>query len=72
MEGVEVYAVPTLDAAFRFLNGEHSLPRVTADLTRSALPAGAEPAVDFAEIKGQHSVRRAVETISLVDASRMR
>lgn len=61
VEGVEVYAAPTLDAAFRFLSGERPLPRVVADLRRTARPDAAAPAVDFAEIKGQHSVRRAVE-----------
>jgi magnesium chelatase family protein len=58
VEGLEVYAVPTLDTAFRFLSGERPLPRVPAELTPAAR---AEPALDFAEIKGQHAVRRAVE-----------
>jgi magnesium chelatase family protein len=61
VDGVEVYAVPTLDSAFRFLTGEKPLPRVRANLSRPIMAGGAEPAVDFAEIKGQHSVRRAVE-----------
>ena len=60
VEGVEVYAVPTLDTAFRFLSGERNLPRVNADLTPSAIVVG-ESSLDFAEIKGQHAVRRAVE-----------
>jgi magnesium chelatase family protein len=58
VEGVEVYAVPTLDTAFRFLSGEKPLARVRSAIGRPEVQPGA---VDFAEIKGQHSVRRAVE-----------
>lgn len=58
VDGVEVYGTPTLDAAFRFLSGERPLPRVEADLARRVRN---EPGLDFAEIKGQHAVRRAVE-----------
>jgi magnesium chelatase family protein len=60
VEGVDVHAVASLDQAFRFLNGERALPpeipaRITADTQAD------EHAGDFAEIKGQHALRRAVE-----------
>ena len=60
VEGLEVYAVPTLDHAFRFLKGEIPLTPERAD--RSLAHTIAEEGLgDFAEIKGQHALRRAVE-----------
>jgi magnesium chelatase family protein len=58
VDGIAVYAVDSLDRAFRFLNGD-------AHLT-PAPPPGAAPRYDdaigdFSEIKGQHALRRAVE-----------
>ncbi len=61
VEGLEVYAVDSLDRAVRFLSGEIALtplPSGTATL-RTAAPAAEN--LDFSEIKGQHSLRRAVE-----------
>lgn len=60
VEGVEVFAVHSLDEAKRFLAGEIQLQPVRPR-PRSAAPAGSDTAIDFSEIKGQHAVRRAVE-----------
>lgn len=63
VEGVQVYAVRSLDEAKRFLSGETPLrpvaPRSPAAATAAA--AHADTQADFSEIKGQHAVRRAVE-----------
>ncbi len=60
VEGIEVYEISSLDQAQQFLGGRLSLfpvapPRQAAAVVRS------EHESDFAEIKGQHAVRRAVE-----------
>lgn len=61
VSGVEVYAIPTLDHAFRFLAGELSLvPEASASLIDAAR-AAPEGFGDFSEIKGQHALRRAIE-----------
>ncbi len=62
VSGITVYAVRSLDEAQRFLAGEIQLTPVVA---RKPSPLDAsnhsETHLDFSEIKGQHSVRRAVE-----------
>ena len=62
VEGVEVYAVASLDSAARFLSGERPLTPLDpkAARRRASAPA-ADGAADFSEIKGQHALRRAVE-----------
>src|SRR5882757_849334 len=60
VEGLDVYEITSLDQAMRFLAGQLKLTPLTAP--RSAAPSARddhEP--DFADIKGQHAVRRAVE-----------
>jgi len=59
VEGVEVYAVKSLDEAARFLAGEAKLIPVAPRQPSRA--ANADAPIDFSEIKGQHAVRRAVE-----------
>jgi len=62
VEGVEVRPVDSLDRAMRFLNAELDVPPITAAAARRrAEPPPADSAVDFAEIKGQQALRRAVE-----------
>ena len=61
VEGVEVYEVDSLDRAFRFLAGEVKLEPLPPDRAGLRGPARAAGSADFAEIKGQHSLRRAVE-----------
>ena len=62
VEGVEVYRVDSLDAAVRFLTGEQTIiPLKPAQYRLGPLPAAKAGALDFSEIKGQHTLRRAVE-----------
>jgi len=58
--GVKVYGVDSLDLAVRFLAGRTQLLPVKAASTHLAY-AGPEGVPDFADIKGQHAVRRAAE-----------
>jgi len=60
VEGITVYAVDSLDRAVRFLTGEQTLTPVRASAAQTAGPAG-DGTPDFADIKGQHAVRRAAE-----------
>ena len=59
VEGVPVYRIQTLDEAVRFLSGQLALQPLPA--TPPAGSGAFEGAPDFAEIKGQQAVRRAVE-----------
>ncbi|HVU16483.1 MAG TPA: YifB family Mg chelatase-like AAA ATPase [Candidatus Didemnitutus sp.] len=59
VEGVRVFAVDSLSQAQRFLAGEITLPAVSP--AALAAPPASDTAPDFSEIKGQASVRRAVE-----------
>lgn len=71
IQKIDVFPIASLDEAFRFLSGERQIAplRTTAVSiqTRQGAGNGAERAngpgapIDFSEIKGQHSVRRAVE-----------
>ncbi len=58
IDGLEVYAVDSLDQAHRFLSGELALPRA------QPLPPAHAPTTslgDFSDVKGQAAVRRAIE-----------
>ncbi len=57
IEGLPVYAVESIDHAVRFLDGRLTLEPVAREV-RPTATAGSD---DFAEIKGQQAVRRAVE-----------
>lgn len=59
VEGVDVFAVRSLDEAKRFLAGEIQLRPAKSGAPEIA-PLHDAP-IDFSEIKGQHAVRRAVE-----------
>jgi magnesium chelatase family protein len=61
VEGIAVYEITSLDLATRFLGGQVKLTPlpVPRALTVAPFPTGTEP--DFADIKGQHAVRRAAE-----------
>ncbi len=62
VEGVEVYAVDSLSTAVRFLSGEKPLAALDPKAARQRTNTPASPdAADFSEIKGQHSLRRAIE-----------
>jgi magnesium chelatase family protein len=60
VEGVTVYSVRSLDEAVRFLAGEHALQPLAPQRARTTSNAS-DTHLDFADIKGQHAVRRAVE-----------
>ncbi len=61
VEGIAVYAVRSLDQAFRFFNGSGPLEPESPRLISSAAARATDHAGDFSEIKGQFAVRRAVE-----------
>ena len=62
VEGIEVYAIASLDIAFRFLVGEYPLEMIQPRLLSNEAGRDASPVTgDFSEIKGQQTVRRAVE-----------
>ncbi len=61
VEGVHVYPVRSLDEAVRFLHGEISLEPMAPSHSPFRQPPPEGLRVDFAEVKGQHAVRRAVE-----------
>ena len=61
VDGVAAYPVQSLDQAFRFLKGEIDLQPVPHS-AGIAIQNGPDMSVgDFAEIKGQHALRRAIE-----------
>ncbi len=61
VEGLAVYEIKSLDQANRFLSGAISLLPLGAPQASSAGPDHDAAGPDFAEIKGQHNVRRAIE-----------
>ncbi|MDR2429428.1 MAG: YifB family Mg chelatase-like AAA ATPase [Puniceicoccales bacterium] len=61
VEGVAVLPVNTLHAALRFLNGEQEIAPLAPQDSAFRRPPPPEVSLDFAEVKGQHSLRRAVE-----------
>ena len=61
VEGLQVFAVPSLDHAFRFLTGEIVIAPTPARTQPPLSAAGEDGIGDFSEIKGQHALRRAVE-----------
>ncbi len=60
VEGLQVYEITSLDQANRFLAGQLKLTPLAAPHS-STPPVRSEHEPDFADIKGQHAVRRAVE-----------
>lgn len=61
VEGVAVYGVDSLGECVRFLNGHLPLQPESPQNNPFRQPPGGENALDFAEVKGQHTLRRAVE-----------
>ncbi|MBI3327334.1 MAG: YifB family Mg chelatase-like AAA ATPase [Nitrospinae bacterium] len=58
--GVAVYPVDTLPQVVEFLCGRLALEALHVDLHAIFAPAHSDP-IDFAEVKGQHHVKRAME-----------
>jgi magnesium chelatase family protein len=61
VEGVAIYPVGSLDEAVRFLNHEHIIKPLPAKKSSFFQTPPENQRIDFAEVKGQHAVRRAVE-----------
>lgn len=60
VEGIDVYGVQNLRETFQFLKGEHSLQPVKEDLS-TFFATHRNYDVDFADVKGQHHVKRSIE-----------
>ena len=60
VDGIDVFAIDSLDRAFRFLAGEVTLAPLPRTAAASA-PSASLIDADFSEIKGQATLRRAVE-----------
>jgi magnesium chelatase family protein len=60
VEGIDVYPVRTLRDAFEFLTGEKTLTPVREDITQFFARHQSYD-VDFADVRGQHLVKRAIE-----------
>jgi magnesium chelatase family protein len=61
VEGIEVYPVASLDEAVRFLNGKYAIAPLRSEQSSYIQKPPENRRLDFAEVKGQHAVRRAVE-----------
>jgi magnesium chelatase family protein len=61
IEGIEVYPMRTLCESVGFLAGEHRLLQPFRVDMREIFSAEQQYAVDFADVKGQESVKRAME-----------
>ena len=61
VDGIAIYAVTSLDEAVRFLRNERSIPPRPSKQRRLLQAPPAVQRLDFAEVKGQQAVRRAVE-----------
>src|SRR5215210_3267637 len=60
VEGLDVYGVRNLREAYEFLKGERTLTP-TRENARALFESSRQHDVDFAEVKGQHHVKRAIE-----------
>ena len=61
VNGIQVIPLESLDQAVRFLNREIRIEPLPADLSPFE-PVKTDPSpIDFADVKGQHNLRRAIE-----------
>ena len=61
VDGIEVYGVHNLVETVEFLNGDRQLERITVDLEAEFQKSISENEMDFADVKGQENVKRALE-----------
>ncbi len=61
VDGIDVYGVKTLDEVLGFMRGERTLEPVRIDLDALFNQEGNKYDADFADVKGQESVKRALE-----------
>ena len=60
-DGIKVYGVHNLTETVDFLNGSRELEQVTVDLEAEFQKTLSENDLDFADVKGQENVKRALE-----------
>ena len=61
VDGIEVYGVHNITETVEFLNGTRQLERVTVDLEAEFQKSFSDNDLDFADVKGQENVKRALE-----------
>ena len=61
VDGIEVYGVHNITETVEFLNGTRQLERVTVDLEAEFQKSLSDNDLDFADVKGQENVKRALE-----------
>ena len=61
VDGIKVYGVHNITETVDFLNGSRSLEQVTVDLEAEFQKSLSENDLDFADVKGQENVKRALE-----------
>ena len=61
VEGVSVFPIRSLDEAARFVSGKIAIEPFRHSDALELCRATTEPGGDFSEVKGQHSLRRAIE-----------
>ncbi|ADE54471.1 YifB family Mg chelatase-like AAA ATPase [Coraliomargarita akajimensis] len=61
VDGIQIFPVQSLDQAVRLLNDSETIQPLQRQQSQYTTPSDHDKQVDFAEVKGQHAVRRAVE-----------
>jgi magnesium chelatase family protein len=61
VEGLEVYSAETIRQVISFFNGEEGLERICVNVNETFMSRLSESIFDFAEVKGQENIKRALE-----------